>query len=58
MVQRVVTICDSYKLKLHFRKCSSEEIAVYIMFKGERLSICHECWKKLAPTDFEWGSSK
>lgn len=37
-------------------KCKSENIKLYIMFKGEKLPICRQCWSNLAEKDVEWGS--
>ncbi|MGQ9552297.1 MAG: hypothetical protein ACUVUE_07720 [Candidatus Bathycorpusculaceae bacterium] len=34
-------------------KCKSGNIKVYILFKGERLPICRECWSDIA--DKDWG---
>lgn len=58
MVWRVDTICQSNKLKLRLRRCDNQDVEVYIMFKGERLPICHKCWGKIATMPFDWGSSK
>jgi len=35
-------------------KCSSTDIALYIMFKGRRLPICRKCWKDISSKDIEW----
>ena len=48
-------MCDIGKLKMHFRRCDSQDVAVLINVKGETLEICHKCWKKLADTDISWG---
>jgi len=36
------------------KKCSSTDIALYIMFKGRRLPICWKCWKDISSKDIEW----
>jgi len=35
-------------------KCSSTDIALYIMFNGRRLPICWECWKDISSKNIEW----
>ena len=35
--------------------CGSGDLAVYIMWQGERLPICHACWAELADSNLEWG---
>ena len=35
-------------------KCSSEDIALYIIFKGRRLPICRKCWMDISSKDIEW----
>lgn len=35
-------------------KCGSENIKLYILFKGEKLPICRECWIHIADTDGDW----
>jgi hypothetical protein len=34
--------------------CKSENIKLYILFKGEKLPICRQCWSTLADKDVEW----
>ncbi|MCX8153516.1 MAG: hypothetical protein N3E52_03675 [Candidatus Bathyarchaeota archaeon] len=29
-------------------KCKSENITLYILFKGEKLPICKHCWSSIA----------
>lgn len=36
------------------KECRDEDIELYILFKGERLPICRQCWSKLAEKDVEW----
>jgi len=36
------------------KECKDEDIELYILFKGERLPICRQCWSKLADKDVEW----
>jgi hypothetical protein len=36
-------------------KCKSENIKLYILFKGEKLPICKQCWGRIADKDVEWG---
>jgi hypothetical protein len=41
-----------------FFRCESQnptDIALDIIYKGEQLPICEDCWTKLAETDIEWG---
>ena len=43
-----------------FFACASTEptkIAVDILYKGQRLSLCQDCWQKLADTDITWAST-
>jgi len=35
-------------------KCSSRDIALYIMFKGMKLPICRKCWKDISSRNIEW----
>lgn len=44
------------RVKLDGKECSSADIAVYIMHKGERLPICDSCWGELA--DSMWETTK
>jgi len=41
-----------------YKKCSNADLAVFIVYKGEQLSICHKCWNKLADSDHEWGKDE
>ncbi|MGD6809052.1 MAG: hypothetical protein ACQCN3_05070 [Candidatus Bathyarchaeia archaeon] len=34
--------------------CHSEQIKLYIQFKGEIIPICEHCWSKIADQDNEW----
>jgi len=34
--------------------CSSENIKLYIVVKGEKLPICSQCWTNIADKDTEW----
>lgn len=36
-------------------KCRSENIKLYILFKGEKLPICKQCWGTIADKELEWG---
>jgi len=36
------------------KECRESDIAVYILFKGERLPICRQCWSRMADDDVEW----
>jgi len=36
-------------------KCSSEDIKLYIIMKGEKLPICTQCWSSIADKDIGWG---
>jgi len=35
-------------------KCSSENIKLYILLKGEKLPICRQCWSSLAEQEGDW----
>jgi hypothetical protein len=35
-------------------KCMDTNIALYIIYKGERLPICRKCWEAISSTDIEW----
>ncbi|RJS75949.1 hypothetical protein CW712_02960 [Candidatus Bathyarchaeota archaeon] len=35
-------------------KCSNTDIALYIVFKGNRLPICRKCWEEISSKDIEW----
>lgn len=49
-------MCDSYKLKLRFRRCDDQHVAVSIMVRGKQIKLCAKCWNKLADMDVEWGN--
>ncbi|MEM3443127.1 MAG: hypothetical protein QXM86_04650 [Candidatus Bathyarchaeia archaeon] len=36
------------------KKCKNDNIEIYILFKGEKLPICQNCWSKIAVKDLEW----
>jgi hypothetical protein len=35
-------------------KCKSGDIKLYILFKGEKLPICNNCWSKIAEQEANW----
>jgi hypothetical protein len=35
--------------------CKSENIKLYIQFKGEKLPICKQCWNRIADDEVNWG---
>jgi hypothetical protein len=35
-------------------KCESENIQLYIRFKGEKIPICRQCWGSIADKELEW----
>ncbi|MCJ7559813.1 hypothetical protein MUO79_04240 [Candidatus Bathyarchaeota archaeon] len=35
-------------------RCKSENIKLYILFKGEKLPICRQCWNSLSEKEFDW----
>jgi len=37
------------------RPCGRRDIAVYIIVNGEKIPICHECWRRIANSNREWG---
>jgi len=36
----------------------SDRIVLDIIFNGKRLSICEDCWEKIADSKIEWENSK
>jgi hypothetical protein len=36
-------------------ECRSTDIVLYILFEGDNLPICRDCWNEIAETDIEWG---
>ena len=34
--------------------CESTDIAIYIMYKGNKIPLCWKCWRKISRKDFEW----
>ncbi len=34
--------------------CKSENIKLYIVFKGETRPICSQCWSRIADQEYEW----
>lgn len=34
--------------------CRNTEIALYIVYKGERIPLCWKCWKMIANKNIEW----
>jgi len=36
------------------KECREDDIELYIQFKGERLPICRQCWRRLVEKDVEW----
>ncbi|MEM2972063.1 MAG: hypothetical protein QW270_06550 [Candidatus Bathyarchaeia archaeon] len=36
------------------KKCKNGDIEVYILFRGEKLPICKQCWNQIANKDLEW----
>jgi len=35
-------------------KCTNTDVALYIIYKNERLPICHKCWKDISSQNIEW----
>jgi hypothetical protein len=35
-------------------KCMETDVALYIIYRGERLPICRKCWGTISSTDIEW----
>jgi len=60
-MERTVDRCEShviYKqsgLKKRPRKCLSPDIALSIMWRGNKIFLCHNCWTRIAELDIEWG---
>jgi hypothetical protein len=40
------------------RKCENTDIQLYIVIKGETIPICHNCWNRIADSNYEWENSK
>ncbi|MEM2111547.1 MAG: hypothetical protein QXX08_06685 [Candidatus Bathyarchaeia archaeon] len=36
------------------KKCESTDIAIYIMYEGEQLPICRDCWAAISAKNIEW----
>jgi hypothetical protein len=34
--------------------CENTDIALYIMYRGERIPLCWECWIKISRKNIEW----
>ncbi|MBS7653467.1 MAG: hypothetical protein QXR06_02340 [Candidatus Bathyarchaeia archaeon] len=34
--------------------CKSTDIALYIMYRGERIPLCWDCWKTISRKNFDW----
>ncbi|MEM1540976.1 MAG: hypothetical protein QXJ07_06340 [Candidatus Bathyarchaeia archaeon] len=51
---------DLAKCQNPFFHCEgkSNRIAVDIIYKGERLSICQDCWNKIAESDITWTNTQ
>ena len=30
------------------------DIELDIIYRGEKLPICHKCWEEIAKSDYEW----
>lgn len=35
-------------------ECRSTEIAVYIMYGGERIPLCWKCWREISRKNIVW----
>lgn len=35
-------------------ECGKTDIAIYVMYNGERLPICRRCWEDISTKDVEW----
>jgi len=35
-------------------KCKSENIKLYILFKGQKLPICKQCWNSISEKELDW----
>jgi len=50
-------MCQIDKMKIRRRcKTPEEPYVLYIVWKGETLGICKQCWERF-PDDLEWGES-
>lgn len=36
------------------KDCKGSDIEVYILFKGDKLPICRNCWDKISEENLEW----
>ena len=34
--------------------CKSTDIAIYIMYKGNKIPLCWKCWRKISKKNLEW----
>jgi hypothetical protein len=34
--------------------CKNGNITLYILFKGEKLPICRQCWSTIAEEEIDW----
>ena len=46
--------CMIHKIDGHYKRCKRTDIAVYIMWKGEKIPLCYDHWKKIADSKREW----
>jgi len=35
-------------------ECRSTDIAIYIMYKGERIPLCWKCWREISRKNIVW----
>jgi hypothetical protein len=36
-------------------ECKSTDIVLYILYRGDNVPICRDCWNEIADTGVEWG---
>lgn len=36
--------------------CKSTNIALYLVYKGEKIPLCWKCWRKISESNINWGA--
>jgi hypothetical protein len=48
--------CMIHVVSRRYKKCNNANIALYIMWKGERVPLCMKHWVQIAKSRREWSS--
>jgi len=43
-----------HRIDRHYKRCDNTNIAVYIMWKGEKTPVCAKHWNMIARSNREW----